>query len=128
MPGDHQKENLSLALAVCELVFKKFKPEDARYNFNAALVKQGLGAARWPGRLEHVMNTPLVILDGAHNLHAAKVLGKYLASATKDRRTTLVLGILDDKPYEKMLECLVPHAENIIPQENRQYHPTSGLH
>lgn len=114
LPGDHQKENLSLSLAACELVFKKFEPEDARYNLNDALVKQGLGAARWPGRLEHVMDSPLVILDGAHNLHAAKVLGKYLASSLKDRKLTLVLGILDDKPYEKMLECLVPCAKNII--------------
>ncbi|WP_041279395.1 bifunctional folylpolyglutamate synthase/dihydrofolate synthase [Desulfobacula toluolica] len=114
LPGDHQKENLSLALAACELVFEKLKTSDKRYNLNQALVCEGLSIAKWPGRLEHVMKKPLVILDGAHNLHAAKVLGKYLSSHLDGRKLTLVLGILDDKPYEKMLESLVPCAQNFI--------------
>ncbi len=105
LPGDHQKENLSLALAACELIFD---------NLDENLVKEGLAITKWPGRLEHVQDKPLVIIDGAHNLKAAKVLGKYLASTLKNRKLTLVLGILDDKPYEKMLESLVPCADNII--------------
>ncbi len=105
LPGDHQKENLSLALAACELIFD---------NLDENLVKEGLAITKWPGRLEHVQDKPLVIIDGAHNLKAARVLGKYLASTLKNRKLTLVLGILDDKPYEKMLESLVPCADNII--------------
>ncbi len=105
LPGDHQKENLSLALAACELIFD---------NLDENLVKEGLAITKWPGRLEHVQDQPLVIIDGAHNLKAARVLGKYLASTLKNRKLTLVLGILDDKPHEKMLESLVPYADNII--------------
>jgi dihydrofolate synthase/folylpolyglutamate synthase len=105
LPGDHQKENLSLALAACELIFD---------NLDENLVKEGLAITKWPGRLEHVQDQPLVIIDGAHNLKAARVLGKYLASTLKNRKLTLVLGILDDKPYEKMLESLVSCADNII--------------
>jgi dihydrofolate synthase/folylpolyglutamate synthase len=114
LPGDHQKENLSLALAACELIFKKFKNTDKRYNLNKSLVDKGLSIAKWPGRLEHVQQKPLVILDGAHNLQAAKVLGKHLSSTLKDKKLTLILGMLDDKPYEKMLQSLVPCADNII--------------
>jgi dihydrofolate synthase / folylpolyglutamate synthase len=114
LPGDHQKENLSLALAACELIFEKLIATDKQYNFNETLVQEGLLLAKWPGRLEHVKKNPLVILDGAHNLMAARVLGKYLASILKNRRLTLVLGILDDKPYEQMLKSLVPCASNII--------------
>ncbi|WP_300459724.1 folylpolyglutamate synthase/dihydrofolate synthase family protein [Desulfobacula sp.] len=114
LPGDHQRENLSLALAACELIFEKFKHKDLRYTLNQAIVREGLAIAKWPGRLEHVMEKPLVILDGAHNLHAAKVLATYLSSTVNDRRLTLVLGILDDKPYEKMLKLLVPCAQQII--------------
>lgn len=105
LPGDHQKENLSLALAACELIFD---------NLDETLVKEGLAITKWPGRLEHVQDQPLVIIDGAHNLKAARVLGKYLSSTLKNRKLTLVLGILDDKPHEKMLESLVPCADNII--------------
>ncbi|WP_299978779.1 folylpolyglutamate synthase/dihydrofolate synthase family protein [Desulfobacula sp.] len=114
LPGEHQKENLSLALAACELIFRTSEKTDNRYHLNETLVKEGLALARWPGRLEHVMEKPLVILDGAHNLQAAKVLGKHLSSTLKDRKLTLVIGILDDKPYEKMLKSLVPCAQNII--------------
>ncbi len=119
LPGDHQKENLSLALAACEIIFKKLKKTDSRYDLTPNLVKEGLALTKWPGRLEHVMQQPLVILDGAHNLVAAKVLGKHLASTLKNKnqknkRLTLVLGILDDKPYEKMLEHLVPWADTVI--------------
>ena len=114
LAGDHQKENLGLALAACELIFEKFKSTDSRYDLNQTLVKEGLSIARWPGRLEHVMASPLVILDGAHNLNAAKVLGKYLSSILNSRRLTMVIGILDDKPYERMLKSLVPCAEQVI--------------
>ncbi|WP_457553528.1 bifunctional folylpolyglutamate synthase/dihydrofolate synthase [Desulfobacula sp.] len=114
LPGDHQKENLSLALAACELIFETLKKTDKKYNFNETLVQKGLSTVIWPGRLEHVRQDPLIILDGAHNLMAARVLGKYLSATLNNRKLTLVLGILDDKPYEKMLESLVPCAQNII--------------
>lgn len=114
LPGDHQRENLSLALASCELIFRQPAKTDSRYKLTPELVKKGLAGANWPGRLEHVMENPLVILDGAHNLQAAKVLAKYLAATLKDRKLTLVLGILDDKPYEKMIGHLVPCADKIV--------------
>ena len=114
LPGDHQKENLSLALAACELIFEKLKKTNKKYDFNETLVQEGLLTARWPGRLEHVRQNPLVIIDGAHNLMAARALGKHLSSTLKNRKLTLVIGILDDKPYEKMIQSLVPCAQNII--------------
>ncbi len=114
LPGDHQKDNLSLALAACELIFEKLNKTGKKYNFNDTLVKEGLSIAKWPGRLEHIRQNPLVIIDGAHNLKAASVLGKYLLSTIKKTRLTLVIGILDDKPYEKMLKHLVSCAQHII--------------
>lgn len=114
LPGDHQKENLSLALAACELIFKKFSSSDKRYNLDLNLIREGLAIAFWPGRLEHIMQNPLVIIDGAHNLHAAKILSKYLTDTLKNKKLTLVLGILDDKPYDKMLGYLAPCAQHII--------------
>jgi dihydrofolate synthase/folylpolyglutamate synthase len=114
LPGDHQKENLSLALAAIELVFEQNKANDLRYDLSKSLIKEGLSIATWPGRLEVIMEKPLVILDGAHNLRAAQVLGKHLSKTLADKKLTLVVGILDDKPYEKMLKPLVPCAERII--------------
>ena len=114
LPGDHQRENLSLALAACELIFHRNKEKDTRYDLSQDLVENGLSITNWPGRLEKIQENPLVILDGAHNLKAAQVLGKYLSDKLKDQRLTLVLGILDDKPHDDMLGHLLPLADRVI--------------
>lgn len=114
LPGDHQKENMSLALAACELLFEQNREKDPRYDLTEDLIKQGLSIARWPGRLEVIRENPLVILDGAHNLKAAQVLGKYLSTTLNGKSLTLVVGILDDKPYQEMLKYLVPCAHRVI--------------
>ena len=56
----------------------------------------------------------MVILDGAHNLKASVLLGKYLNQTLGDKKLTLVIGILDDKPYEAMLTQLLPRAQRVI--------------
>jgi dihydrofolate synthase / folylpolyglutamate synthase len=120
LPGDHQKENISLALAACELIFdhcakcSQYGKTDPRFRLTPELAKKGLAMARWPGRLEIIRQKPLVILDGAHNLKAAQVLGKYLSTALAGKKLTLVIGILDDKPYEAMLKYLLPAAHRVI--------------
>jgi dihydrofolate synthase / folylpolyglutamate synthase len=114
LPGDHQKENLGMALAACELVFAFPGNTDPRYLLTSELARQGLAAARWPGRLEIIRQAPLIILDGAHNLKAAQVLARYLSATLAGRKLTLVIGILDDKPYEAMLRHLLSVAHRVI--------------
>ncbi len=114
LPGIHQKENLSLALAACELIFNKSARTKPTIQLSLPLVADGLEKVNWPGRLEHIQDNPLVILDGAHNLHASKVLRHHLTATLGNRPLTLVVGILDDKPYEKMLSNLVACASRVI--------------
>jgi dihydrofolate synthase/folylpolyglutamate synthase len=114
LPGEHQRENLSLALAAVELIFEKNKKADPRYELTPELIHRGLAGVYWPGRLEKVMDHPLVILDGAHNFKASVLLGKYLNQTLGNRNLTLVIGILDDKPHEAMLDQLLPRAQRVI--------------
>jgi len=114
LPGEHQRENLSLALAAVELIFEQNKRTDPRYNLSPKLIHEGLARVYWPGRLEKIMDHPMVILDGAHNLKAAVLLGKYLNETLENKKLTLVVGILDDKPYEAMLDQLLPRAHQVI--------------
>ncbi|NDY72194.1 bifunctional folylpolyglutamate synthase/dihydrofolate synthase [Desulfobacter hydrogenophilus] len=114
LPGEHQRENLALALAAVELIFEQNKETDPRYELTQELIHKGLARVHWPGRLEKVMDHPLVILDGAHNLRASVLLGKYLKQTLGNKRLTLVIGILDDKPYEAMLAQLLPRAQRVI--------------
>lgn len=108
LAGDHQIDNSALALASVEIL---------NQNKTAILphhIKDGLANTRWPGRLEVVSKEPLIILDGAHNLIAARNLGRYLKENLANRKLTLVIGILDDKPYASMLKSLLCACDRVI--------------
>jgi dihydrofolate synthase/folylpolyglutamate synthase len=108
LQGSHQADNAALVLAACELLTEKHADlaiED---------IKTGLAKNYWPGRLETVSSDPLIILDGAHNRAAAENLARFLAANLIGRTLTLVVGILDDKPYEAMLNSLLPLAGRVV--------------
>ena len=106
--GAHQIDNAALVLASCEILNKN--------NLGLTLqnIKDGLLQNRWPGRLEIVSESPLILLDGAHNFIAARNLAGYLSENLSDRKITLVVGILDDKPCASMLKSLIPLCSKII--------------
>jgi dihydrofolate synthase/folylpolyglutamate synthase len=106
--GSHQADNAALVLAACEII------GDRRASLEISGIKKGLRTNRWPGRLETVSEHPLIILDGAHNQAAASNLAGFMASNLSDRKITLVIGILDDKPYRVMMKSLLPLANRVI--------------
>jgi dihydrofolate synthase/folylpolyglutamate synthase len=106
--GSHQIDNAALALAACEVLNKK------NTKLSITSIKKGLLNTQWPGRLEIVRRSPFVLLDGAHNLIAARTLKKYLSEHLATRNITMVVGILDDKPYESMLKSLLPGCKRVI--------------
>lgn len=108
LAGAHQFSNAAITLAACEILIQQQVPLDI------TAVKKGLATVKWPGRLEIRNTTPPVIIDGAHNLMAARHLARFLAQEMSDRPITLVIGILDDKPYGAMLRTLLPCAARII--------------
>jgi dihydrofolate synthase/folylpolyglutamate synthase len=115
--GSHQVDNAALALAVCEILQRSGQ---ARIPF--AAVRSGLENSYWPGRLEVAHNAPQVILDGAHNLMAARVLARHLDQCYQDRNITLVVGVLDDKPCASILRDLAGPCRKAIvtqPEINR---------
>lgn len=114
LKGDHQIENAALAIAGCEIVAKLPDLVYPEKLLDPVNIQESLSNAQWPGRLEYIMEDPLVIIDGAHNLKASAVLGNYLAQHFAGRKITLVLGMLDDKPYKKMLGNLLPTARKVF--------------
>jgi dihydrofolate synthase/folylpolyglutamate synthase len=113
LQGRYQVDNAALTLAACELLQRKAP------RIELESVRRGLASHRWPGRLETVCETPLVMVDGAHNLEAARQLARHLADRMEGRRFTLVVGILDDKPYRAMLRLLLPLADRVIATQAR---------
>lgn len=119
LPGDHQIENAALVLAACELLGNKI-------NLPEKHIRAGLKQTNWPGRLEIVLSSPCVILDGAHNLNAAQALHKFLSKEYRGRKITIITGMLDDKPYQAMLKSMLSVSNRAIltkPQIDRALEP-----
>jgi len=106
--GRHQVDNAGLALAAAEVLMRKGAAIEEVH------VRYALDHTSWPGRLETVCEEPLIILDGAHNLMAARNLGRYLEETYPDREIIMVAGILDDKPAEEMLAALLPVCRRAV--------------
>jgi dihydrofolate synthase / folylpolyglutamate synthase len=120
LQGNHQIENAALTLAACEVLNRR------ETSFNIEQIKEGLLKTNWPGRMEVVSQAPYIILDGAHNLMAARKLAKFISENFAKNKTTLVIGILDDKPYKGMLKSLLPLCKRVIltkPAINRALEP-----
>jgi len=100
LAGSFQVDNAALVLAACELIGEN------KASLTLKNIREGLEKHQWPGRLEVVSKNPYLILDGAHNLAAAHNLAKFLSTNLAGRDITLVVGILDDKPYKAMLKAL----------------------
>jgi dihydrofolate synthase/folylpolyglutamate synthase len=108
LKGSHQADNAALVLAACELL------NERKARLELSNIKKGLHTNHWPGRLETVSENPLIIMDGAHNRAAAGNLARFLSSNLSGLKITLVIGILDDKPYKSMLNSLLPLAGRVV--------------
>ena len=106
--GRHQVDNAGLALAAAEVLIRKDVAIEESH------VRQALNHTFWPGRLETVCKEPLIILDGAHNLMAARNLSRYLEESYPARDIIMVAGVLDDKPAEEMLSALLPVCRRAV--------------
>lgn len=109
LAGEHQIGNAALTLAACEALTKTASVEIPKQ-----AIIQALAETSWPGRLEVVRHCPEVILDGAHNLMAARALVHHLRTRYANRRITMVVGILDDKPSEVILKDLASACRRIV--------------
>lgn len=113
LSGSHQTDNAALALAACELLMDGTGRRPA-LSIDASAIRRGLEQNVWPGRLETVSTSPLVIIDGAHNLAAVRNLTRFLSERINGRRLTCVVGILDDKSYQTMLRHLLSGCSRVI--------------
>ena len=71
-----------------------------------AVIREGIASAILPGRFQTIQLEPRVILDVAHNPHAAAYLAGRLKSLPKTGRVLAVIGMLHDKDIAGTLACL----------------------
>jgi dihydrofolate synthase/folylpolyglutamate synthase len=76
-------------------------------------IVKGLQSTAWPGRLEKVLEHPLVLLDGAHNPAAARELAEFMREELRGRRLRMVYGSMRDKAIGEISEILFPLAAEV---------------
>jgi len=100
--------NASLALAAAEAL------TESGFGIQEEHIRRGCEEVQWPGRLELIGENPAILLDGAHNPAATRVLKKALQEGFPRKRLILVVGIMADKDMAKMLADLIPPADFVI--------------
>ena len=115
--GTHQLENAATAVATLEVLREQGNviPNDA--------VRRGFAGVSWPCRMEVLSRSPLVVADGAHNLHSMETLLSSLPRYLSYRRPVLVVGFSRDKSVEDMVRCLAGAGPVVFATGSR--HPRS---
>lgn len=107
LAGTHQIHNAALAVCVVECLEKNFP-------VTLAQIKRGLLKAKWPGRLQVIGKNPLFVVDGAHNVDAAKKLMESIEIYFTNRKIIYIMGMFKDKEYEEVVFLTADRAEHII--------------
>lgn len=102
LAGRFQAENAATAVAVAEQLVPMFP------GITDLAVEEGLRTARWPCRMEQVLDTPPVLLDIAHNPAGVERLIAELPPCI------VVLAVSSDKDAAAMIRVLAPWAHELI--------------
>ena len=103
LEGDFQRENAAVAKGALEAL------NYLGWNIEKNDIIEGFKKAYWPGRLQKVFwRKKMLIIDGAHNPHAAKKLAKERKSWSKEGLgIKWILSIQKNKDAPKILNYLI---------------------
>ena len=108
LAGTYQVTNAALALEAVEALRK------LGYSLTEEEVRKGMKAAFWRGRFSVIHKNPVVVIDGAHNPAAAKVLKDSLETYFQGKNLHFIMGVFADKDYQSVIEMTAPLAKHII--------------
>ncbi|MDO4500383.1 MAG: 5-formyltetrahydrofolate cyclo-ligase [Erysipelotrichaceae bacterium] len=106
--GHHQFLNAAVVLETIEVLSKK------GYKISDENIYTGLKNTKWDARLSILSNSPLFIVDGAHNKQCAMALASSLPNILNGQKAIMLCGILKDKQYEDIIDLMSPFAKEFI--------------
>ncbi|MCK9310211.1 MAG: bifunctional folylpolyglutamate synthase/dihydrofolate synthase [Candidatus Cloacimonetes bacterium] len=112
--GEHQAINLSTALTAF-ILYAKSKGLKVQEEF----VRKALQSINWQGRMQVLSTSPVLIIDGAHNVHGVTALMKTLATMFPKRKLKFIISILGDKDYSEMIHLFCSHADVLYIAQNQ---------
>lgn len=103
--GRHQAENGALAIAISEYVIGK--------KLDVEILRTTLKEIKWPGRMEILEKTPLVILDGCISRESMMQV-KEIVDFLEYKTMIAIVAIPEDKDYLGVIEVLKGYDCQII--------------
>lgn len=116
--GQFQCENAALAVSAIE------EARSLGIEISPRSTAQGLAKVSWPGRMHVLQHQPLLLADGAHNVHSAAVLRETIKQDLPYHRCILVLGVSIDKDTAGIVREFNPLADAVVATRSR--HPRSA--
>ena len=84
----------------------------SKLNISEIHIRKNLPLVTLPGRFQIINNLPLIILDVAHNPHAAKYLSYRLSFLLKTNYLVhAIIGMMNDKDISGTLEKVISHID-----------------
>lgn len=122
MPGNFQLENSATAMVALDLIRSQFPMTDEQ-------IIRGMASTYWRGRLDwqQVPDIGKVLVDGAHNPDAAKLLRQYVDSQLGNsgmESINWIFGATEGKDIEKILSELVKNGDQLY---TVPFTPPSGM-
>ena len=99
--GLHQIENAGMAIELSLVYASKVGIE-----LTEDVIRSGIREAFWPARMEKLGEKPLILLDGAHNVHAMNRLLENLSSEFPDKKITIIFSAITTKDISQMIKML----------------------
>ena len=113
--GDFQISNVSTAIGTIRNL-DQFKIKESH-------IREAITKIRSEGRLQfikegklrkYVSNNNKILIDGAHNPLAAKVIEKYLGSLNSGRKIIMLLGMMSNKEHKEFIQIFKNRVHSII--------------
>ena len=98
LAGPHQRWNAAMAVAALRA---------AGFDFDGGMIARGLREVQWPGRFQKVGGC---IIDGAHNIDAARVLAQTWGEQFPNEKAEIIFGAVAGKDTASVLRGLAPIA------------------
>ncbi len=105
--GRYQLDNAAVAIRTVELL------ERCKITVSEDSIRKGLSKVVWPGRMQIIGSSPLIIVDGAQSRSSARALRESIKDFSFDN-LILVLGTSSNKDIAGIAGELCPAAERVI--------------
>ncbi len=115
--GAYQLENAATALAALEVL------KEQGHDLPDEAISRGCAGVSWPGRMEVLSRTPLIVVDGAHNPQSVAAMTGSLPKYLSYQRLVLIAGFSRDKKVAEMVRHLAKMAARVYATRSR--HPRS---